>query len=60
MKDRDTGQVYLVVLFTLVLLGTDDEPSHKDEITKQTRESLKANDEHAGKLGKLDWQPDGE
>lgn len=56
LKDRSTGQVYLVVLFTLVLLGTEDEPSLKQEVTKQTHESLKANDENNGKLGQFDWQ----
>lgn len=55
LKDRHTGQVYLVVLFTLVLLGTEDEPSHKEEIGKRTHESQKENDEHEGKLGTFDW-----
>lgn len=57
LKDRKTGEVYLVVLFTLVLLGTEDEPSHKEEIEKRTHDSQKANDEHDGKLGKVEWQP---
>ncbi|RMJ21061.1 hypothetical protein PHISP_08068 [Aspergillus sp. HF37] len=55
LKDRDSGQVYLVVLFTLVLLGTESEPIEKDEIEKQSHESQKANDEHNGNLGKFDW-----
>lgn len=58
LKDRKTGQVYLVVLFTLVLLGTEDEPSLKEEVEKQTHESQHANNERDGKLGKFDWQGD--
>lgn len=55
LKDRESGHVYLVVLFTLVLLGTEGEPIEKDEIEKQIHESQKANDENNGKLGKFDW-----
>ena len=55
LKDRHTGQVYLVVLFTLVLLGTEDEPAHKEEIERRALESQKANDENDGKLGTFDW-----
>lgn len=55
LKNRKTGEVYLVVLFTLLLLGTEEEPAHKEQFQKETQELLEANEQKGGKLGKFDW-----
>lgn len=56
LKDSGTGRVYLVVLFTLVLRGTDQEPAHKEQVTKGLDEIKAKNEESNGSLGKFEWE----
>ncbi|KAI9924627.1 hypothetical protein MW887_006901 [Aspergillus wentii] len=58
LKDRNTNQVYLVVLFTLVRLGTEDEPVHKERIANDIHQIQERNDQNEGKLGTLEWDPE--
>lgn len=53
LKNRQTGEVYFVVLFTLVLLGTDEEPGHKEQIEQDT-ESSKSKSDQLGKYSDVD------
>ncbi|EAW06467.1 DUF1769 domain-containing protein [Aspergillus clavatus NRRL 1] len=58
LKDRSTNEVYFVVLFTLVLLGTEEEPGHKERIEQEIQESKARNEQTNGSLGKFDWEPE--
>lgn len=53
LKNRKTGEVYFVVLFTLVLLGTDEEPGHKEQIEQDTQ-TTKDKSEQLGKYSDVD------
>lgn len=59
LRNRETGDVYLVVLFRLVLLGTEDEPKHREEVVKASKEIKEKGLQSTEKLGKYDWQPEG-
>lgn len=58
LKNRDTDEVYLVVLFTLVLQGTDEEPLHKEETERMRKESKEQHEKNNGKLGRFEWEPE--
>ncbi|KAF7589289.1 hypothetical protein BBP40_004509 [Aspergillus hancockii] len=58
LKNRDTDEVYLVVLFTLVLQGTDEEPLHKEVVEQMRKESKGKHEKSDGNLGKFDWEPE--
>ena len=53
LKNRQTGEVYFVVLFTLVLLDTDEEPGHKEQIEQDT-ETAKSKSDQLGKYSEVD------
>lgn len=53
LKNRQTGEVYFVVLFTLVLLGTDEERGHKEQIEQDT-ETAKSKSDQLGKYPEVD------
>lgn len=52
LKNRETGEVYFVVLFTLVLVGTEQEKEHIKEAEDGTKETK----EKDGNLGKIGWE----
>lgn len=52
LKNRETGEVYLVILFTLVLVGTEQEKDHAKEAEEGTKETK----EKDGNLGKIGWE----
>jgi hypothetical protein len=58
LKNKDTDEVYLVVLFKLVLQGTDEEPLHKEAAERMRKESKEQHEKSDGKLGKFDWEPE--
>ncbi|KAE8393990.1 hypothetical protein ETB97_009186 [Aspergillus alliaceus] len=57
LRNRDTGEVYLVVLFTLVLQGTYEEPLHK-EAERMKKESKAQHEKNEGKMGRFEWEPE--
>ncbi|KAE8378950.1 hypothetical protein BDV26DRAFT_260632 [Aspergillus bertholletiae] len=57
LKNRETDEVYLVVLFTLVLQGTDEEPLHQEETERMRKESKVQHEKNDGKLGRFEWEP---
>lgn len=54
LKNRHTNEVYFVVLFTLVLVGTNEEPGRKERIERDTQVTRGKDEE----LGTLDWDVD--
>lgn len=55
LKDAATGRVYLVVLFTLVLRGTDGEVELKEQVDKGLDEFKAKNEASDGSLGDVGW-----
>lgn len=51
LKNRHTNEVYFVILFTLVLVGTDDEKGH----IKEVEEGVKQTKDKDGNLGEIGW-----
>lgn len=60
LKDGSTGRVYLVVLFTLVLRGTDEESDHKEQVDRGLDEFKAKSEESDGSLGELGWGSESE
>lgn len=58
LKNRETDEVYFVVLFTLILVNTDKEPEVKERAKQEIEESTEKNEESGGKLGKFGWEPE--
>ncbi|CAL5870059.1 uncharacterized protein PFLUO_LOCUS4293 [Penicillium psychrofluorescens] len=58
LKDTSTDRVYLAVLFTLVLQGTDQEPEHKGDVDKGLHEMKTKQQKDNGSLGKFNWDSD--
>ncbi|RHZ70887.1 hypothetical protein CDV55_104806 [Aspergillus turcosus] len=58
LKNRETDEVYFVVLFTLILVNYDKEPEVKEGAKQETQESTEKNQESEGKLGKFGWEPE--
>lgn len=60
LKNRQTGDVYLVVLFTLVPLDTEDEPAEKENAEKMSKEANEKKLQDGDNLGKYGWEPENE
>ncbi|KAE8353980.1 hypothetical protein BDV28DRAFT_96516 [Aspergillus coremiiformis] len=52
LKNRETGEVYLVVLFTLLLQGMDEAESMR-KVAKEPHET-----NTNGNIGRFDWEPE--
>ncbi|OJJ89350.1 DUF1769 domain-containing protein [Aspergillus glaucus CBS 516.65] len=52
LKNRETGEVYFIILFTLVLVGTEQEKNH----IKEAEEGTKETKEKDGSLGNIGWE----
>ena len=55
LKDTTTDRVYLVVLFTLVLRGSDEEPEHRQHVDNGLHEVMAEKQKSNGSLGRFDW-----
>ena len=49
LKNRQTNEVYFVVLFSLLLVGVGDEPGQREQIEKDTQ-TTKEKGEQLGKF----------
>jgi hypothetical protein len=58
LKNRKTGEVYFVVLFTLILLEKEEQPEVQERSKQEIRESTKKHEENEGKVGKFEWEPE--
>jgi hypothetical protein len=58
LKNRETGEVYFVVMFTLILLDKEKEPEVKERSKREIQESTENNEGNEGKLGKFEWEPE--
>ncbi|KEY83816.1 hypothetical protein BA78_3757 [Aspergillus fumigatus] len=58
LKNRETGEVYFVVLFTLILLDMEKEPEVKERSKQEIQEGTGKHGENEGKLGKFEWEPE--
>jgi hypothetical protein len=58
LKNRETGEVYFVVMFTLILLDKEKEPEVKERSKREIQESTEKHEENEGKLGKFEWEPE--
>lgn len=60
LKNRQTGDVYLVVLFALVQLDGEDEPAEKENAEKMSKEVNEKKLQDGDNLGKYGWEPENE
>ncbi|KAL4891760.1 hypothetical protein BDV59DRAFT_63277 [Aspergillus ambiguus] len=58
LKNKETDEVYLVVLFMLVLQGTDDEPDHREWTEQAKQKNKEVHQQNQGKLGRFEWEPE--
>ncbi|KAH2909923.1 hypothetical protein V6Z96_004472 [Aspergillus fumigatus] len=58
LKNRETGEVYFVVLFTLILLDMEKEPEVKERSKQEIQEGTGKHGENEGKLGKFEREPE--
>ncbi|KAG2419254.1 hypothetical protein HFD88_004049 [Aspergillus terreus] len=58
LKNRETDDVYLVVLFMLVCQGTDDEPEHREWTQRAKEKNKETHERNEGKLGRFEWEPE--
>lgn len=58
LKNRETGEVYFVVLFTLILLDKEKEPGVQERSKQEMQEGTEKHEQNEGKLGKFQWEPE--
>ncbi|KAF9893627.1 hypothetical protein FE257_010939 [Aspergillus nanangensis] len=58
LKNRETGDVYLVVVFLLVLQGTEEEPQLREWTEKAKAQKNEEHSVNQGKLGRFEWEPE--
>ncbi|PLB45485.1 DUF1769-domain-containing protein [Aspergillus steynii IBT 23096] len=56
LKNKATDEVYLVVLFTLVLQDSQEEPMHREWAAQENQKSKEEHEKGNGKLGRFEWE----
>lgn len=56
LKNKATDEVYLVVLFTLVLQGSEEEPAHREWAAQEGQRSKEEHEKADGKVGRFEWE----
>lgn len=56
LKNKATDDVYLVVLFTLVLQGSEEEPLHREWAAQEGQRSKEEHERGNGRVGRFEWE----